>query len=209
MATMNKPAAGSPNWHRAITDNWASIEKNLLDKNLLTAKGDLFAASAAKALSALPVGADASVLLADSTQGLGMRWAALNGTGYVSVQSARATTSTNTTSTTFVDMDSMTLTVTVGASSKVLVFFNGNIEGGANWSQISLIRDTTTLHIGGAGLNSSPWSYPATLFVLDQPGAGTYTYKVQWLINSGTVTEDLQPYATTGDRMIAVVVLPG
>jgi hypothetical protein len=210
MATMNKPADGEPNWYRAVNDNWSSIERNLLDNSVVAAKGDLVVASGPRSPSNQPVGSDGLVLLADSTQGLGMRWASINGTGYVTVQNVRATTSTSTSSTTDGDMDSMSISVTVGASDKVLVMFSASIEGGTNANNctLTLLRGTTALQVLTIGSAASPWGNAATLSVLDQPGAGTFTYKVQWRIDSGTARQDLAPFSTNGDRMIAVVVLP-
>jgi hypothetical protein len=209
MVTMNKPAAGTPNWYRAITDNWTEIEQRLLDKNAMTAKGDLFAAPEAKALSVLPVGANNTVLLADSTQALGVRWADLNGTGYIDIQTARATTSTSTNSTSYVDMDSMSVSITVGASEKVLVLFNANIEGGNNHCALSLLRDSTEIDYTTVGSTTNPWGSPASKFIIDQPGSGTFTYKIQWKVFSNSSSQDLQPYSANGDRYIAAVVLPG
>ena len=48
----------------------------------------------------------------------------------------------------------------------------------------------------------------AALFALDQPGTGNFTYTVQWLVNSGTVSQNLQPYAATGDRQLSLIILP-
>lgn len=209
MVTMNKPADGAPNWYRAVTDNWTSIEKNLLDKNIPAGKGELFVATTYETVSSVPVGADATLLIADSTQGVGMRYASINGTGYSPVQSVRATTSTNTTSTTYVDLDSMTLSVTAGAASKVLVMFNANILGGANYATLCLLRDSTALQTIVMGSKPVGWTLSSNVFALDQPGAGTFTYKIQWKVDIYGVTQDLEPYSMLGDRLLVAIVLPG
>lgn len=74
MATMNKPVAGDPNWYQAVTDNWTSIENNLVDKSIVTAKGDLIAASAAAVPARLAAGANGLFLAADSAESTGVKW---------------------------------------------------------------------------------------------------------------------------------------
>lgn len=77
MATMNKPVPGDTNWYQALNDNWTSIEDNLVDKSLLTTKGDLLSASAASTPARLAVGSDGQVLTPDSGQSTGLTWASV------------------------------------------------------------------------------------------------------------------------------------
>lgn len=72
MATMHKPAWGDTNW--SITDNWTSIENDIVDKSLVTTKGDLIAASAASTPARLAVGSNGQHLEADSAQSTGTKW---------------------------------------------------------------------------------------------------------------------------------------
>src|SRR5476651_2574141 len=127
MAIMNKPAWGAVNWYQAVTDNWTNIQNNLLDKSIVTAKGDLLAATAAAVVARLAVGTDGNALVADSTQTTGLKYSALGTTFPVTSSRARATTTTSTISTTLVDMDSMSLSVTTGATSTVLVMFSATL----------------------------------------------------------------------------------
>jgi hypothetical protein len=74
MATMNKPASDSTNWYQNVTDNWTTVENDLLEKRALLSKGDLLAATGSAAPSRVGVGTNLDFLLADSTQSSGVRW---------------------------------------------------------------------------------------------------------------------------------------
>jgi|SRR5579862_1300070 len=76
---MNKPAQNSTTWSTDVNANWASIQANLIDRHLLTAKGDLIVASGASTPVRQSVGADGQFLSADSTQTAGVKW--VSGTG--------------------------------------------------------------------------------------------------------------------------------
>jgi len=76
MATMNKPGSQDMDWYQEVTDNWTSIEENLIDKSVLTTKGDLLVATGLKTPSRLGVGSDGQFLSADSSQSTGLRWVA-------------------------------------------------------------------------------------------------------------------------------------
>lgn len=75
MASMNKPSSQQSDWYQAVTDNWTSIEKNLIDKNLVSAKGDLIVATGASALDRLGVGSNEQLLTSDSSTTAGVKWA--------------------------------------------------------------------------------------------------------------------------------------
>jgi hypothetical protein len=76
---MNKPLQNDSNWYTAVTNNWSTVESTLLDKNLVLAKGELLAATAASSPARLPTGADGQVLTADSTQSTGLKWGPASG----------------------------------------------------------------------------------------------------------------------------------
>jgi hypothetical protein len=209
MGIMNHPSQDSVDWFKAVADNWAYIENNLLDKTLAAAKGDLIAATASASPARVPVGANDDTLIADSSQTTGLRWVGgINSTSAVTAVRARATTSTSTTSSTFADMDSMSLNVTVGATNKVLVIFSSTMKGGSNSGTVRIMRDSVDLKYG-TGQGGTTWGVPMGMATVDQPGSGTFTYKVQWRVDTGTITQDLQPYSASGDRELIVVTLPG
>ncbi len=78
MASMNKPASDSTSWHTSVIDNFTSIESNLIDQSLVTAKGDMLAATGSGAPARLAAGSWGDYLVADSTQSTGMRWGGCN-----------------------------------------------------------------------------------------------------------------------------------
>jgi hypothetical protein len=78
MATMNKPNCGNVNWYQEWTDNWTSIENNLVDKSLVTTKGDLIAATAPSTPARVGVGTNGQFLTADSVDSKGVKWSTLS-----------------------------------------------------------------------------------------------------------------------------------
>ena len=124
----------------------------IIAKTIVDAKGDIIAATAADTVARLAVGANNSVLTADSTTATGLKWATPAGGGKV-LQVVMGTTTTATTiaSTSFTDT---TLTASItpsSATSKVLVFFTQAIrterDSGA-FSQgagIQIVRDSTAV----------------------------------------------------------------
>lgn len=87
MATMNKPALDNLNWYQNLTDNWNTIENDLVDKSLLTTKGDILAATGSGALARVGVGADGKVLEADSAQTPGVKWGDITPVDFTSQES--------------------------------------------------------------------------------------------------------------------------
>jgi hypothetical protein len=80
---------------------WATQSaSNPISANIVDAKGDLIAATAADTVARLAVGANNTVLTADSTTATGLKWATPNGAGLVFIQkgtfSATATVNVNT-----------------------------------------------------------------------------------------------------------------
>lgn len=118
------------------------------------------------------------------------------------VLSATKTDTFSTTSTTFADVTDLTLTLTPAAtSSKVLVSFSINL-GLPNTAgvQVRLMRDSTPIAVGDAGLASQKQStthtYPGvntdtrnrSMQFLDSPNTTSATvYKLQIITNTSTV----------------------
>jgi hypothetical protein len=209
MATMNKPARGSTSWQTAVNDNWTSIENNLIDKSILTTKGDLLGASGSATPVRVAVGSDGQVLSADNAQTPGIKWADFSSDKAVVTSSVKAFSSTSTTSTTFVDMDSMSLDVDVGTGGTAVIIFNSSIGGASNNGvAVRIVRDSTELRVVSPRWQNSTWTLPTTIVAFDQPSAGTYTYKVQWLVSAATGYQNLALWSSDGDRELVAVVLP-
>ena len=188
-------AGGVPTW--ATSDDANAIQNAIVD-----AKGDLISATAADTPARLAVGANGTVLTADSAEATGLKWAAAAGGGKVlQVVNATTTTETAITSTSYND-STITATITPTLNtSKILILISGAAQayGTASDNTIggftNLLRGATQLHQtltpyyvvpsnGGTNISSSfSSSY------LDSPATtSATTYKVQGKTLAGSQT---------------------
>ena len=100
-----------------------------IQPTIVDAKGDLIAATAADTPARLAVGADNTILTADSTQATGIKWAAA---ASASPASASATVATYqaTTSTSYTDLATAGPAVTITTGTKALVILTARITMG-------------------------------------------------------------------------------
>jgi hypothetical protein len=172
------------------------------DQTPLTTKGDLFGFDTADAR--IPIGTNGHILTADSTQSLGLKWAAPAGGGKL-LQVVSATTSSTTTIATTTPTDTgITATITPTLStSKILVIVSGHCNfrrsGSSQAVNYKLFRGATEIQ-GGAesagrleatGATYVEVSLNCTIHHLDSPATtSATTYKLQANItatsNSGT-----------------------
>jgi hypothetical protein len=127
---------------------------------ILTAKGDIYAATAAATPDRLGVGANNTVLTADSSTATGLKWAAASGGGggkLGQLQSTAKTDTFTTTSTTAVAITGLSVNITPSsASSKVMVMcmVSASCNGSLALPYFYLRRNGSDIIIGDAGLSN-------------------------------------------------------
>ncbi len=194
------PIGTGPHTHADYITSGSAINPNIVD-----AKGDIIAATAADTVARLAVGANDTVLTADSSTATGLKWATPAGGGKV-LQVVQATYSTETTvaSTSFTDTGlTATITPTL-ATSKILVMVNQQYDyyraakdQGIN---IQLLRGASAIY--NSGVNEQFYTQAngaseirhinfASYVYLDSPATtSATTYKTQgkclYTTNSGT-----------------------
>ena len=168
----------------------AAIAKTIVD-----AKGDIIAATAADTVSRLAVGANNTVLMADSSTATGLKWDTPPGGKVLQVVQATTTSTATITSQTFTDTNlSASITPSL-ASSKVLILFSQTCStsssGNEAKSGIRLLRGSTDIYAPGtsgyqtqyiyvAGGSSVDTKFLVTGIYLDSPATtSSTTYKTQ------------------------------
>jgi hypothetical protein len=182
----------------------------------IDAKGDLVVGTGADTFSKLTVGANGTVLTADSAEATGLKWVTAGGGGKVlQVVSATTSTSSTTTSESFSD-NNLTASITPSAtSSKILVLVtqnytfirSGNEAGGG----LQLMRNSTVIfnttsnklqlykHIPGS--TAIEFYDNTAITYLDSPNTtSSTTYKMQHAVayssSSGSFSSQAQTAST-------------
>jgi hypothetical protein len=182
MASMNKPAADDTDWTTDYTDNWTSIENNLIDKATAQARGDILAATGASSPVRVPVGANDDVLKADSTASAGVAWGRIASAALMRSSSVSATNSVPAQQEVLSQMPDMTLKVSVGAPGKVLAIFSADLQTNNARGVVRLKRDGTVLRQMALDPGGNT-TYSASIVTLDECGIGTFTYTIDWIQN--------------------------
>ena len=183
----------------AANMNDLSATLNYLDP---TAKGDLFPASSATALTLLAVGANDTVLTADSAEATGMKWAAAGGGGGMTLLSTTA-------------MSGSTLTVSsISQSYKHLLVIAKDIYGstndaggdirfngdsGSNYTFSSIRMDNTTASYEAGittELSNAMFSNPTTNTATK---LGSVVVNIYRYTETSTIVGDLQSISTKDD----------
>jgi hypothetical protein len=201
-----------------FTNAGAAIAKTIVD-----AKGDIIAATAADTVARLAVGANDTILTADSSTATGLKWAAPAGGGKV-LQVVQVTYSTETTNSTtsYADTGLSASITPSSATSKILVIATQAFEfqqgQDAAGGFLKILRDATGIYeitglrtnIGGASLALVGGLY--TMNYLDSPATtASTTYKTQMRLEStgGTfksVTAQYDDYGNATSTMILMEI---
>lgn len=181
---------GGAHWRALTESDIANLVTDLnarVVKSLLSGKGSLVGASAAATPADIPVGADGTILTADSTQANGVKWAsaaAVSGTLLASTSNSLVNATNNTATFTDVDATNAAVTFTAPASGKVIIRVNAFGNNGGNGGQLVWgLREATT-NLAGTSVSMTGTSGAITVrgaFAVEITGltGGTaHTYKL-------------------------------
>lgn len=155
---------------------------------ILTAKGDIYGATAAATPARLAVGANNTVLTADSTTATGLKWAAAGGSGKVlQVVQATSATQVNVATNTFTDTG-LTLSITPSsASSRIMIIAMHSGTGkdtNDTSANIRLMRNASSVGtfasiVGLTGSTITQIQHVTLTFVDSPATTSAITYKTQ------------------------------
>ncbi len=177
------------------------------------AKGDLLVGTGAGTLVAQTVGANGTVLTADSAEADGVKWAAPSSGAVVQVKSATTSTSASTTTGTPIDTNLSVSITPTSASNRILVFITQQMAAESSAATpepatvLQLVRNSTVIWNGGGQygfyffknasgrtelrhiVNASFSDNPATTSAI--------TYKTQFGTGASNVTATVQAMSST------------
>jgi hypothetical protein len=207
-----------------LTSDDLNFFKTAIQPSTLTAKGDIYAASAAGVVGRVGVGTNGQVLTADSSQTRGLAWATVSSTPRIAQVVKASTTSVTTAGTSYTDVSGLSVTITPTLStSKILILstYGMTLSNGGSSAYFSgltqLVRASTSLQsqvVGGyypngsGGLNTASNPSVAVNY-LDSPATtSATTYKIQIQNIWGSPTQVTGGASFGGDaQIIAMEVL--
>jgi hypothetical protein len=159
-----------------------------INPTIVDVKGDIIAATAADTVARLAVGANDTVLTADSTAATGLKWAAVS--AFPTTATATVATTQTLTSTSYSDLATVGPAVTVTTGTKALVIItaqlNNNSSGGNNVYASYAVSGATTIAAsdatciqtnGDGGTGAGRIRVSAANLVTLTAGSNTFTMK--------------------------------
>jgi hypothetical protein len=200
------------------TGRLPSVEGGI-QPTIVDAKGDLITATAADTPARLAVGANDTVLTADSTTATGLKWASPAGGGKVlQVVQGTLTSNQSTTSTSFADIGLSVSITPSSATSKVMIIASlpkTAMTNAANYTdirgQLSLLVGSTELQRIEMGEENFPtssnktWNSANTFSYLHSPATtSSTTYKVQSRVITSNTTLLME---ASGTQIFSIVAM--
>ena len=105
-----------------------------------------------------------------------------------SYQQAGITSSVMNMGTSYADISGLSVSVSPGADDWVIVGLCCTIrtDTAGETTYVRILRDSTEIKHSYGDVSADEGSWPLTLLVIDKPGAGSFTYKVQGMSTDGT-----------------------
>jgi hypothetical protein len=156
----------------------------------IDAKGDLIGGTGADTFARLAVGANNTVLTADSSTATGLKWATPSGGTMPVLTVVKPTANFTTTSTSFVDLTGYTITRTPVSGTnniEVKLTVSAGVSTGL-LGTIKVLQGATTLAENDMYLTNSGVNTITLIFYASNVAASSTTFKAQIKVNTGSIT---------------------
>ncbi len=156
-----------------------------------TSKGDIIVRNASNNIR-VAVGTNDQVLIADSAQASGIKWATAGSGFTVDAQHATSTTITSTTSTTYVDLNTMTLTTSNTASTTYQITFSCVLQNTSANKKIYFILNVDGADLAATerriGIKSAAIDYTLPTSCLGENLVNAKVIKIRYKTEGGTLS---------------------